>query len=167
MILRRLEQERAHQALAAVEKALGSGSSALSRNDRKLYTTRAQNLPAMIQNLGLAGALAFLLGKQAEDGQAVDVRLADDLAAWVLASEAGRAMGVPSAGDATSTSGAAQLLKAISGQETSGPVYHLAAREARLYAGWLKRLSKAQEAPPASGAAQAGAVAAGEEPSNG
>lgn len=95
------------------------------------YTGRAQNLPAMIQNLGLAGTIAFLLSKDDRDKA-----LAKHLAQWLLSADADA--GLP----AQPTTDGAALESAIS--QTTWIIYRRATHEARLYAGWLKRQSKVQ-----------------------
>lgn len=133
MTIRSREQERAGQALDAVEKY---GKNKL--NPEK-YANRAKGLPAMLHNLGLAATIATL-GGSSEDA---DKALADDLAAWLLDGSAG----IPwpdSTRGRTEGAVAERLERAISAEETSWLVYRFAEREARLYAGWLKQWSRAE-----------------------
>lgn len=137
MTLRSIEQERAHTAIAAVGK--------VPKDDAKAYVSRALQLPAMIQNLGLASTISFLMAKA--DKVTADQLLAGHLAEWLLKPESGIAWSAGAiAGNAR---GGGALQRAISwrgtkpDEATSWTVYMQAQHEALHYAAWLKRWSKA------------------------
>jgi len=145
MTLRSREQDRAHTALTSVERI---------RSDTKrkgFYQNRAQELPGMIQNLGLATTVAFLLSK-GDGASTLDKTLADHLAAWLLDSDAGiawssSALQANKAGRFPGDSHRLQALiswQSVDGNDaTSWIVYQQAQREAQRFAMWLKRWSKA------------------------
>lgn len=134
--LRLREQERAHAAMAAISAFTG---------DRAAYMRRAQGLPAMIQNLGLAGAIAFLLTKdQVKRLDPADRQLVTDLSDWLLGEKAGVGWAAePTAAAAGEADRHRRLETAIAHEKTSMLTYRRATTEAKRYATWLKRWSKA------------------------
>lgn len=139
---RRREQWRQHYAMLAID--------AVPAAQKDAYQGRAQNLPAMIQNMGLAGTLAFLLSKTASDQ-----RLARDLSTWLLLPEAG--IGWTTGAKVAGNNG---VWRAIGHPTTTARTYRRAATEAKHFGVWLKRWSKAEAAAnqpgdqePADGAA--------------
>lgn len=134
MTLRDREQERAQASLDAVREV---------EKELEDYQRLAEKLPSMIQNMGLAGTLAFLLSKKKQEK-----RLADHLSRWLLDPRIvpWPAAAVPPAAPPNAESGAdaERLGRTIGAEATDALVYRLAAREARHYAGWLKRWSRAR-----------------------
>lgn len=126
------EQWRAHYAMCAYTRLLPT-----MRED---YTRRAKNLPAMLQNLGLAGTVAFLTSKTASDRQ-----LAGDLSEWLVSDEAGVGW-TPQALNAARGDVTCPIEAAIGHRTTSSFTYRRAAVEAKHYATWLKRWSAANAA---------------------
>lgn len=127
---RLVEQDRGYAAM----RAIGS----VAKSNQTEYQRRAKQLPAMIQNLGLAGTLAFLLSKRD-----ADKLLADHLAKWLLSAKARVGWSQVNVDDPPGAPGilGAELQKAICKIDTDALHYRRASHEARLYAGWLKRWS--------------------------
>lgn len=134
---RLIEQDRGHTALTAIRHVQEHKP---EKFNPKEYQSRAENLPAMIQNLGLASTLAFLLSKRVADKV-----LADHLGAWLLSGQARQnwrntnpSQRPPAAkpGDV-----GVRLTDVLCAPTTSSLDYRRASHEARLYAGWLKRWS--------------------------
>lgn len=117
------EQDRAGVSQTAVYS--------VAANDLGDYVTKAKNLPAMVQNMGLAGSLAFLASKGAGER-----KLADHLATWLLE---GAGIPWPPLARHDNEPSARYLLRKIGAGGTSGLIYLRATQEARIYAGWLKR----------------------------
>jgi hypothetical protein len=127
------EQVRARDAISQV----GTYHTTASRDDFGAYQAHARGLPSMLQQLGLGGALAFLISKGGPDGH-----LAIHLGHWLLG-EAGLPWPVPAVLPPPGADEARQLVHRIADANTEVEIYALAAREAQRYAGWLKRWSTA------------------------
>lgn len=119
--LRTLDQDRAREALEAVESVRGEPVAAD-------YRAQAQGLPAMLVSSGLAPALAFLAAK----GTEAHARLARHVAAWVLDQVFGESEG----DDAV-----ARCFLLIT--EADSSTYRRAEREALELAVWIKRFAEA------------------------
>jgi CRISPR type III-B/RAMP module-associated protein Cmr5 len=141
---RRREQWRAHYAMQAISRL---PQRLQDTKTVEAYVRRAQSLPAMIQNMGLAGTIAFLLAKDGDstksEAQKPDKRLALDLSEWLLADEAGIGWTTHAISASRGQGVEGQLGAAISHKTTSALTYRRAATEAKHYANWLKRWSRA------------------------
>jgi CRISPR type III-B/RAMP module-associated protein Cmr5 len=143
---RRREQWRAHYATAAVTRVMENKGN--TESIRKSYVTRAQSLPAMIQNMGLAGTIAFLLSKEDPKlPQDPNLQLVLDLSEWLLADAAGIGWTSNALKATKNLEPKARLEAAISHKTTSALTYRRAVVEAKRYATWIKRWTKTVSAP--------------------
>lgn len=110
---------------------------AKSDGDGKKYRTLAQRLPAMIMTNGLGQTLAFLLSKPGTSGRSVEVRIATDLAGWLLCPDSPISWEEP---DGHRTPEALMCLI----QNSTSVEYRQAATEVLQYVTWLKRFAVAR-----------------------
>lgn len=115
---------RAKSAYAAVDHIARAGS-----GKEKEYLAKAQALPMLIRASGLLPALVYY--------QAKERRIADALAEWVCERQAGLIPSPPAEKRARPTQYLVSHLL-----ECDGSIYRWAAREAELWAVWLKRLAE-------------------------